>query len=141
MAQTHEDFSRGQTVTASSNKAFGWVFVVVFLVIALWPVFSGGGPRLWSLIVSGLLVVITLAVPTLLTIPNNLWQRFGQLLHRIVSPLVLAVMFFVVVTPIGRLMRLLGKRSLRLDRDAAAQSYWIKRDPPGPKPDSMPRQF
>jgi hypothetical protein len=141
MAQTHEDLSRGQQVKASSNRAFGWVFVTVFLIIALSPLVHGGTPRWWSLIVSGLVAVVTMAAPALLTIPNRLWMRFGLLLHSIVSPVVLAIMFYGVFTPLGVLMRAFGKDSLRLRRSGSAQSYWIKRDPPGPKPDSMSNQF
>ena len=141
MAETHEDFTRSQEVKTSSNRAFGWVFTIVFLIIALWPLVFGGALRWWSLIVSGLVAVVTMAAPALLTIPNRLWLRFGLLLHSIVSPVVLAIMFYGVVTPMGVLMRAFGKDSLRLRRRGAAQSYWIKRDPPGPKPDSMSRQF
>ena len=138
---THEDFSRGQHVKASSNRAFGWVFVIVFLIIALWPLFFGGALRWWSLIVSGLVAVVTMAAPALLTIPNRLWLRFGLLLNRVVSPVVLAIMFYLVVTPMGLLMRVFARKTLHLRRDAAAGSYWIKREPPGPKPDSMSNQF
>lgn len=141
MAQTHEDYSREQQVKASSNRAFGWVFTVVFLTVALWPLVSGGAPRWWSLIVSGLVALATVAAPALLTIPNRLWLRFGMLLHRIVSPVVLAIMFYLVVTPMGLLMQVFGKKTLRLNRDAAVGSYWIKRKPPGPEPDSMSNQF
>jgi hypothetical protein len=141
MAETHEDFSRGQVVKASSNRAFGWVFVGVFLLIGLSPLLHGGALRWWSLIVSGLVAVITVAAPGLLTIPNRLWLRFGLLLHRIVSPIVLGIMFYIIVTPLGLLMRVFAKGNLRLRRDAAAESYWIKREPPGPQPDSMPHQF
>ena len=141
MAETHEDFSRGQQVKASSNRAFGWVFVIVFLIIALLPLAFGGTLRWWSLIVSGLVAVVTIAAPTLLTIPNRLWLRFGLLVHRVISPVVLAIMFYMIVTPMGLLMRVFAKDNLRLRCDAAAESYWIKREPPGPQPDSMPHQF
>jgi hypothetical protein len=141
MAGTHEDFSRGQQVKASSNRAFGWVFVIVFLIVALGPLVFGGALRWWSLIVSGVVAVITVAAPALLTIPNRLWLRFGLLLHRVISPIALAIMFYIVVTPMGLLMRAFAKDALRLRRDAAAESYWIKREPPGPQPDSMPHQF
>jgi hypothetical protein len=141
MAGMHEDFAREQQVKASSNRAFGWVFAAVFLIVALWPLALGGAPRWWSLIVSALVALVTVAAPALLTVPNRLWLRFGMLLHRIVSPVMLAIMFYLVVTPMGLLMRAFAKGSLRLHRDAAAGSYWIKRDPPGPKPGSMPRQF
>ena len=141
MAQTHEDLSRSQEVKPSSNRAFGWVFTGVFLIIALWPLLFGGALRWWSLIVSGLVALVTMVAPALLAIPNRLWLRFGLLLHSIVSPVVLAVMFYGVVTPTGVLMRAFRKDSLRLRRSSSTQSYWIKRDPPGPKPDSMSKQF
>jgi len=141
MTDVHEDFSRPQQVKASSDRAFGWVFVTVFLIIALWPLVSGGELRWWSLMVSGLVLLATVAAPSLLSMPNRLWLRFGLLLHRIVSPVVLAVMFYLVVTPTGLLMRVFAKNILRLRRETAAESYWIKREPPGPRPDSMPHQF
>jgi hypothetical protein len=141
MAATHEDFSRDQEIKPSSNRSFGWVVVAGFLLIGLWPLVSGSSVRWWSLIVSGLFAIVTLAAPALLTIPNRLWLRFGLLLHRIVSPVVLAIMFYGVVTPMGALMRAFGKDSLRLRRNGSADTYWIKRDPPGPKPDSLPNQF
>jgi saxitoxin biosynthesis operon SxtJ-like protein len=141
MADIHEDFSRDQPVKLSSNRAFGWVFVAVFLIVALWPLASGNAVRWWSLIISGLFLFATLAAPSLLTIPNRLWRRVGLLLHRIVSPVVLAIMFYLVVTPLGLLMRMFAKNSLRLRRESAAESYWIKREPPGPRPDSLPYQF
>ena len=141
MAQTHEDFSREEQVKASSNRAFGWVFVAVFLIIALWPLVFGGTLRWWSLIVSALVALVTVAAPSLLTVPNRLWLRFGFLLHRIVSPVVLGIMFYLVVMPIGLLMRAFGKDFLRLRRNDSAESYWIKRDPPGPEPASMSNQF
>ena len=141
MAETHEDLSRRQEVKASSNRSFGWVFAIVFLIIALSPLVSGGALRWWSLIVSGLVAVVTMTAPALLTIPNRLWLRFGLLLHRIVSPVALAIMFYGVLTPMGALMRAFGKDPLRLRRSGSAESYWIKRDPPGPKPESMSNQF
>jgi len=72
---------------------------------------------------------------------NKLWFHFGLLLHKIVSPLVMGLLFFVTVTPIGLLMRTLGKTPLKLEFDKDADSYWILRDPPGPAPDTMKRQF
>ena len=141
MPQTHEDLSREQQFKASSNRAFGWVFVTMFLIIALWPLVFGGTLRWWSLIVSALVALVTVAAPSLLTVPNRLWLRFGLLLHRILSPVVLAIMFFLVVMPTGLLMRAFGKDFLRLRRNYSAESYWIKRDPPGPKPDSLNHQF
>ena len=138
---THEDFSRTHQVKASSNRSFGWVFTVVFLIIAVWPLFSGGMLRWWSLFIAAAFVLVTIAAPKLLALPNRLWLRFGLLLNRIISPVVLVFLFYVVVTPMGALMRVFGKDSLRLQRDDSDTSYWIKRNPPGPKPDSLHHQF
>jgi len=138
---THEDLSRTHQVKASSNRSFGWVFTAVFLIIAVWPLVSGGMVRWWSLFVAAGFALVTVAAPNLLALPNRLWLRFGLLLNRIISPVVLALLFYLVVTPMGTLMRAFGKDSLRLRRHASDASYWIKRDPPGPKPDSMNHQF
>ena len=140
MAGTHEDLARTQPVKASSNRAFGWVFTAVFLIVAAWPLASGHAPRWWALIISGLLALITLAAPALLTIPNRLWTQFGLLLHQLISPVVLAILFYIVVTPMGLIMRAFGKDPMRLPRGTLA-SYWIAREPPGPQPDSMSDQF
>ena len=138
---THEDFSRVQQVRGASNRAFGWTFVAVFLIVGFWPLASGGGLRWWSLVVGAVVMLVTLAAPALLTFPNRQWLRFGALLHRIVSPVILAIMFYIVITPMGLLMRALGKDSLRLRRDNSSDTYWIRRDPPGPEPRSMSKQF
>jgi hypothetical protein len=140
-AQSHEDFSRTHEVKGSSNRAFGWVFVALFAIIGAWPLLFGGAVRWWSLIIGIAILLITLLAPALLTIPNRLWLRLGLLLNLIISPIVLAFLFYVVVTPMGALMRAFGKDNLRLRRSASDASYWIKRNPPGPKPDSMNHQF
>src|SRR5260370_38233018 len=110
---THEDFSRTHDVKASSNRGFGWVFTAAFLLVGVTPLVSRGAPRWWSLIVAALLMLITLVAPALLTIPNRLWLRFGLLLNRIISPIVLAFLFYVVVPPMGPLMPLLGRDAVR----------------------------
>jgi Saxitoxin biosynthesis operon protein SxtJ len=138
---THEDFSRIHQIKTSSNRAFGWVFTAVFMIVGLWPLISGHAPRTWSLILGAVMVLITLVAPALLATPNRLWLRFGLLLNRIVSPIVLGFIFFVVVTPMGALMRLLGKDTLRLRSGHNDASYWVKREPPGPRPDSLNDQF
>lgn len=117
------------------------MFTVVFLVAGGWPFVRGGDPRWWSLMLAGAFMAITLAAPALLGPLNKLWLRFGLLLNRIVSPAALGIMFYAVVTPLGWLMRVCGKDDLRLRRNHAGGSYWIERDPPGPKPDSLNNQF
>lgn len=141
MSDTHESFARDQHVKLSSNRAFGYVLSAAFLIIAVRPLLFGGAPHWWSLIVSAAVLAVALAAPALLTLPNRLWQRFGMLLNRVTSPVVLAILFYLVVTPTGLLMRAFGKDTLRLRHNAFADSYWISRDPPGPEPESMSHQF
>jgi hypothetical protein len=137
----HEDLSRQEHVEGSSDRSFGFVFAVVFVVIALWPLWHGAALRWWSLGVAAALVVVSVAVPRILAVPNRLWLKFGLLLGRIVSPIALGILFYLVFMPIGMLMRLLGKDPLKLKRDAAATTYWVDREPPGPPPTSMTNQF
>lgn len=137
----HEDLTREEHVEGSSDRSFGFVFAVVFVVIALWPLWHGGGLRWWSLCVAGAFVVIAMAVPRILAVPNRLWLKLGLLLGKIVSPIALGVLFYLVFVPIGMLMRLFGKDPLKLRRDAAATTYWVDREPPGPPPMSMTNQF
>jgi Saxitoxin biosynthesis operon protein SxtJ len=137
----HETLQRDETVKLSSNRVFGFVFAAVFLVVGLLPLLSHGSVRLWSLIVSGAFLLVALIAPAVLAPLNRLWMRFGMLLHRIVSPLVLGIMFFGVITPMGLVMRLMGKDLLRLRADPNASSYWVRRTPPGPARDSFKHQF
>lgn len=137
----HESFRRSEEAHGSSNRAFGLVFAAVFLIIGTLPMLVGGRLRLWSLAVSFVFAAVAFAAPRVLAPLNKLWTRFGLLLHQIVSPIVLGIMFFGVVTPMGALMRLAGKDQLRLRFDGKTESYWIERRPPGPKPDSLPDQF
>jgi len=128
-------------VQGSSDRSFGFVFAVVFLIIALYPLLNSNGIRIWAMTVSGAFLLLAVLVPHVLTPANRLWTKFGLLLHNIVSPIALGILFFLVVTPTGLLMRLFGKDPLRLRCDPAADSYWIKRDPPGPAADSLNNQF
>lgn len=140
-ASFHEDFGREAPVKAGSERAFGIVFAVFFAVIGLWPLVAGGAPRFWALGVAAAFLVAALLVPKALGPLNRLWFKFGLLLHRIVSPLAMGMLFFVAVTPVALIMRLLGKDVLNLRFRRDAKSYWIERTPPGPAPDSMRRQF
>jgi large-conductance mechanosensitive channel len=138
---THEDLTRPQAVKGSGNRAFGAVITIVLAIFGLWPLIGGGALRPSLLIAAVVLLAITLVAPALLRIPNRLWFRFGMLLNRLVSPVVLAFLFYVVVTPMAMLMRSVRKDSLRLRQKHGDEGYWIKRDPPGPKPESMSDQF
>jgi hypothetical protein len=137
----HESFERDDQVEGSSNRSFGLVFAAVFAIVGLFPLAFGGGVRTWALLAGAGFAAVALARPALLAPLNRLWLKLGLLLHRVVSPIMLGIMFFAVVTPIGLLMRALGKDPLRLKRDRSADSYWIPREPPGPTPESLKDQF
>lgn len=139
--QTHEDFAREEEVKVSSERSFGFVFATVFVVIGLLPLFHRNPVHLWSLGIAAVFLVLALAAPRALAPLNRLWMKFGLLLHAIVNPVVMAFLFFSTVTPIALLMRIRGKDPLRLKLDPNAKTYWIDRTPPGPSPDTMPRQF
>jgi hypothetical protein len=128
-------------IKGSSDRAFGLVFAVVFAIIACYPLLASGAIRLWSLIVSGVFLLLALVVPAVLAPANRLWMKFGELLHSIVSPIALGIVFYVTVLPTGLLLRLFGKDPLRLRLDPNAESYWIKREPPGPEAESLNNQF
>ena len=132
--------NRESEIVLPSNRSFGLLFVIVFLIVAVWPLFFGGGLRLWAVAVSALFALAALVVPGILTPLNRLWMKFGAVLHRIVSPIVLAILFFVVITPYGLVMRAFKRDPLRLRREAS-DTYWVDRSPPGPAPDSMDKQF
>jgi len=137
----HEDLSREQQVEGSSDRSFGLVFAVVFLLIALWPLVNGAAPRWWAAGVGAFFALVSVIRPTLLAGLNRLWIKVGIVLGKVVSPIALGILFYAVLVPIGVAMRLVGKDPLRLKREPSAASYWIPRQPPGPPPDSMTNQF
>jgi len=139
---THEDFNRADKTKVSSNRSFGFVIGGAFLLIGLVPLLHAPHqPRWWAVVVGAIIAGIAQLRPDLLAPFNALWFRFGLLLHRVVSPVILALLFFTTVAPVGLLMRAFGKDPLRLKKDRAADSYWILREPPGPSPESMKQQF
>lgn len=139
---THETGSHAGPVQMGSERSFGIVFAVVFALIGLWPLTGEGGTaRLWALGAGFAFLVVALVQPRALRPFNILWFKFGMLLHHIVTPVVMGLLFFVTVTPIGLLMRATGKDPMRLKRAPGAASYWIARTPPGPAPESMKNQF
>ena len=120
-----------ENVKISSNKSFGLVFFVVFLIIGFYPlIFSGGDLRFWSLIVSFVFLILGLMNSKILLPLNKLWFKFGIFLGKIVSPLIMGIIFFLVVTPTGLIMRLLGKDIIKLNYNND-KSYWIEKK--GPK--------
>ena len=138
---SHENLTTKDEVKSGSDKSFGLVFGVVFAVIGLRPLLNVQPIRFWALVVSVLLVLLSYALPQILAPFNRLWFLFGRLLHKIVNPIVMGLIFYTTVTPIGLILRLLGKRPIPVKFDPDIESYWIKREPPGPTPESMSQQF
>ena len=112
----------------SSNRSFGLLFCVVFFIISLWPLKSQGDLRLWAFILSLVFLVLGVLNSAFLTPLNKLWCKFGIFLGSIVSPIVMGIVFFIVVTPIGLIMRFLGKDLLRVNKNKIASTYWINRE-------------
>ena len=125
-------------INISSNRNFGLVFFVIFLIVALWPLKYEEDIRLWSLVISIIFFILGVINSKLLTPLNKIWFKFGILLGSIVSPIIMGIVYFAVVTPTGILMRLLGKDLLKTTKTKSISTYWMKRDK---KQTSMKKQF
>ena len=137
----HEDLDRAEEIKLSSDRSFGIVFLLVFLAIGIWMVLGSHSEGWLFLAGSVILFVVTLARPSILGPLNRAWFKFGLLLGQVVNPLILGVVFFLVITPMAVIRRLLGKDSLHLKSKSDLKSYWIDRSPAGPKFGSMTKQF
>ena len=124
-------------IKISSNRSFGLVFFVVFLLISIYPLLHGQNLRFWSLIVAIIFLALGLLNSKILTPLNKIWFKFGLLLGSIVSPIIMSIIFFFVVTPISFVMKILGKDILNLKRNNN-NTYWIEKS--GPK-SKMKNQF
>ena len=125
-------------IKISSNRSFGLLFFVVFLIVALWPLKYEEGIRLWSLALSIIFFILGVLNSKLLTPLNKLWFKLGMFLGSIVSPIVMGIIYFIVVTPIGMFMSLLGKDLLKTSKAKNTSTYWIKRIK---KQSTMKKQF
>ena len=124
-------------IKIGSNKSFGIVFFIVFLLIAIYPLINNGELRIWSLIIAIIFLILGLVNSKVLTPLNKLWFKFGLLLGKVISPLIMGIIFFFVVTPIAFIMRIIGKDLLNLKFNNK-KSYWIEKT--GPK-SKMKNQF
>ena len=115
-------------IKISSNRNFGLVFFVVFLIVALWPLKSEENIKLWSLALSIIFFILGILNSKLLTPLQRMWFKFGIFLGAIVSPIVMGMIYFLVVTPIGIFMRFLGKDLLKTSKVKNVSTYWIKRN-------------
>ena len=124
-------------IKTSSNRSFGIVFFIVFLLVAIYPFFKNGDIRLWSLLVSSIFLILGLINSNILTPLNKIWFKFGIFLGKMISPVIMGIIFFLVVTQIGFIMRLMGKDVLSLKFNNN-KSYWIEKTDPKSK---MKNQF
>lgn len=138
---THETFARDETVVAGSDRSFGLVMAAAFAILTLINAWHGGRLWPWTAAVAALFVAGALLYPAALNPLNRIWLKFGLILHKLVSPVVMGVLFFGTVLPTGLIMRAAGKDPLRLRRERHASTYWIVRQPPGPPPETMKDQF
>lgn len=137
----HETTDRQALAKTSSDRSFGMVFATVFGIIAVWPVFHGDVIRWWSAAVAAVFLFLSLVRPSVLKPLNRIWTQLGIWLHKIVSPVIMGMLFFFVLTPTAMLLRMFGKVPLQLKKDPMASSYWIVRNPSGPEADTMKNQF
>ena len=141
MANFHEDLRRGEEHTGSSDRTLGLVFAAFFLILALAPVRTHRPVRLPALAVSIAFLAIALLRPGILHSLNRLWTALGLLLGRIVNPVVTAVLFYVVFTPMGLLLRLFGKVPIETAMSPELSTYWIRREPADQRAENMARLF
>lgn len=124
-------------VVPGSERSFGWVMAAFFAIIGLFPLVRGHGPHWWLLAIALVFFVAGLLRPSLLIPLNHAWFRLGLLLHKFINPVIMAFIFFLSVVPTALIRRVFVKDPLHLRYDRSASSYWIERNPPGLRPDSM----
>ena len=118
------------SIDNGSEKSFGIVFSFVFLMIALYPLTNSQNIHFWAISISFIFLLLGLLAPKTLVLPNKIWFKFGLILGSIIAPIVMALIYFITVLPIGLIMRLLGKDILKQKLDKSMDSYWVKRDEP-----------
>jgi hypothetical protein len=130
-----------QDLNVPSNRSFGITFSIFFLVVAFFPLLSGGSTFYWAIAVSAGFLIAALLVPAILSIPNRIWTMLGYLLSRLTNPLALGILFFIFITPFAIILRLFGKDFLKLGFDKKVESYWLPGKNRFPVEQSMKNQF
>ena len=138
---SHELHIREEVVQASSDRGFGYVFAGFSALVAALSLYKGGTHWPYWLAAVVIFALVAFLRPGLLAPLNRLWAKLGLILFAVVSPVVLAIVYYGCITPIGWAMRLSGKDPLRLRFEPERKSYWVLRQPPGPPPDSLRNQF
>jgi hypothetical protein len=124
-----------------SNRSFGWTFSGIFLAVGVYGLWRGGAVLSWLLVAAVVMAAVTVTRAAWLTPLNRAWMRLGLLLGRVVNPLVLGLIFFGVFTPVGLVMRMWGRDAMARRFEPNLETYWVKRDPPGPADDSYRNMF
>lgn len=146
----HEDLKREHEIKSSSDRSFGLVMAAAFALLGgfRWyrrhneADFDLMAPaNAWFFAVAAVFLLLGLAVPSVLAPLNKLWTKLGLLMGKVMAPIIMGLLLYLVVTPVALIVRLFGGDPLRLKFDPKADSYWLKRDPPGPSPDTMSNQF
>tara|TARA_Y100000590_G_C15324682_1_gene865282 strand:- start:279 stop:674 length:396 start_codon:yes stop_codon:yes gene_type:complete len=119
--------SRKSEVQISSNRSFGLLFFLVFLIIGLWPLLNESSIRIWSVVIAIIFLILGLLNSKFLTPLNKLWFRFGLFLGSIVAPIVMGAVFYLVVTPTGLIFKIMNKDLLNIKFDNKKKSYWVNR--------------
>jgi hypothetical protein len=138
---THESFAREEAVAAGSNRSFGVVMAGALAVLTAINAWHDGRVWPWTGGLALFFLAVALLYPAALSPLNWIWHKFGLLLHKVVNPIVMGLIFYCTVLPTGLVIRVLGKDLLRLKRQPDADSYWVARQPPGPAPETMKDQF
>jgi hypothetical protein len=137
-----KSYNENQNRKGSSNRTFGIVMALFFTGVAAFPLINGEGDlRFWALNVGGCFLILSLVYPNALSKLNYLWTCLGSTLNKVSSPIILGFIFYMIILPLGLAQRFLGKDILKLKRNSSAKSYWIIREPPGPDPKHMNKQF
>jgi Saxitoxin biosynthesis operon protein SxtJ len=138
---THEVFSREEKLVTGSDRSFGLVMAAAFAAVTALNAWHAGRLWPWTGGLAALFLAAALLRPAMLHPLNRVWMRLGLVLHKVVNPIIMGLLFFGTVWPTGLVMRMMGRDLLRLKRDPEAASYWIVRSPPGPLPETMKDQF
>jgi len=121
----------------TSEKSFGILFFIVFFLVGIWPLFNSDTPRIWSLTLSFIFLTVVFLKQELLKPLNSAWIKLGEILGKIIAPIIMAVIFFFILTPLSFIIRIFGKDPLKL-KISKDNSYWIKREK---NINSMDKQF
>jgi hypothetical protein len=137
----NESLQSHRKVTIGTERNFGIVVAIVFVIFGVGPLYHGGAVRCWAVALSAASLGCAFVAPQLLRPLNHVWFKFGLLLHHVVNPIVMGALYFGAVVPIGLLLRVLGKDLFPVKFDKTLASYWIVRTPPAPPTGGMTKQF